>query len=125
MKNKKTNIDLARSSKYHKRFALLAAREAQKVLPLFEKEKPKDLRPRKAIQAIKEWAQGKRTLGMKEVRKLSLDAHAAARSTKKDSAKYAARAAGHAIATWHIPTHAMGTPIYAAKALIAKEKRGN
>jgi hypothetical protein len=53
---------------------------------------------------------------MAEVRKLSLDAHAAARGAKTDAARFAARAAGQAVATWHVPTHALAVPIYARKA---------
>ncbi len=108
-----------RNSRNHKRFALLAAKEAERVLPIFEKERPKDMRPRRAIEAIRAWAQGKRELGMAEVRKLSLGSHAAAREAKSDAARFAARAAGQAVATWHVPTHAMGAPIYACKAMIA------
>jgi hypothetical protein len=114
---------LDRGSRYHYRFALLAAREAEKVLPLFEREHPDDRRPRQAIAAIREWAEGRRELGMAEVRSLSLGAHAAARGASSDAAKYAARAAGQAVATWHVPTHAMGAPIYACKAILASEKR--
>ncbi|HET7090504.1 MAG TPA: hypothetical protein VFL17_17855 [Anaerolineae bacterium] len=108
-----------RNSRYHRRFALLAAKEAERVLPIFEKERPKDNRPRQAIEAIRAWAQGKRELGMAEVRRLSLGSHAAAREAKSDAARFAARAAGQAVATWHVPTHAMGAPIYACKAIIA------
>ncbi len=114
--------DLSRGSKYHRIFALIASKEAEKVLPFFERERPSDKRPRKAIAAIRAWAKGKTKLGMKEVRKLSLDSHAAARICKTDSAKFAARAAGHAVATWHVPTHAMGAPLYACKAILADEK---
>lgn len=108
-----------RDSRYHRRFALLAAKEAEKVLPLFECERPRDGRPRQAIATIRAWAQGKQTLGMAEVRRLALGAHAAARAAKTDAARYAARAAGHAVATWHVPTHAMAVPIYACKAILA------
>jgi hypothetical protein len=116
------SVDLSRGAAYHKKFALVAAKEAEGVLPLFEKERPKDKRPRKAIEAIRAWAKGKRELGMKEVRKLSLDSHAAARACKTDAARFAARAAGHAVATWHVPTHAMAVPIYACKAKMAATK---
>ncbi len=108
---------------YHKLFARIAAREAERVLPFFEKERPKDDRPRKAIEAIRAWANGKRTLGMKEVRKLSLDSHAAARACKSDAARYAARAAGQAVAVWHVPTHAMAVPMYVCKARAAGKKK--
>jgi len=108
-----------RNSRNHRRLALLAAKEAERVLPIFEKERPNDNRPRQAIEAIRAWAQGKRELGMAEVRKLSLGSHAAAREAKSDAARFAARAAGQAVATWHVPTHAMGAPMYACKAIMA------
>ena len=107
---------------YHRLFARIAAKEALRVLPFFEKERPKDNRPRKAIEAIDAWAKGKRELGMAEVRKLSLDSHAAARACKAGSARFAARAAGQAVAVWHVPTHAMAVPMYAWKAVAANEK---
>ena len=118
---KSTRADGAwdRGARYHRRFALLAVVQARRVLPLFEREHPRDPRPRAAIAAIQAWAEGKRELGMAEVRKLSLAAHAAARAARTDAARFAARAAGHAVATWHVPTHAMGVPIYAAKAVLA------
>ena len=104
-------------------FGIKAAKEAERVLPIFEKENPKDNRPRKAIEAIKSWSQGKRKLKMSEVRKLSLDSHAAAREAKSEAAKFAARAAGQAVATWHVPTHAMGAPMYACKAICANKRK--
>ncbi|HSB47455.1 MAG TPA: hypothetical protein VLD37_05555 [Candidatus Bilamarchaeum sp.] len=110
------------NTNYHKLFARIAAREALRVLPIFEKERPKDFRPRKALEAITAWAKGKRTLGMKIVRKLSLDSHAAARACRSDAARFAARAAGQAVAVWHVPTHAMAVPMYVQKAVSANEK---
>jgi len=111
-----------RNSYYHKLFGLKAAMMAERTLPIFEEECPNDNRPRLAIEAIKAWAKDQRELGMKEVRKLSLDAHAAAREAKTDAATFAARAAGHAVATWHVPTHALGAPMYAQKAICANKK---
>jgi hypothetical protein len=121
MKARKTaaSKSLARDSRHHRRFGLLAALDAERVLPLFEAERPKDRRPRRAIAAIRAWARGTRKLGMAEVRKLALGSHAAARECRTDAARHAARAAGHAVATWHVPTHAMAVPIYAGKAILA------
>jgi hypothetical protein len=113
---------LWRDSYYHKLFGYKAALEAQKVLKFFEKERPNDKRPREAIEAIKAWAEDRLKLGMKEVRKLSLDAHAAARDAKSDVAKFAAHAAGQAVGTWHVPTHALGAFGYAGRATIASKK---
>lgn len=114
---------VARNSAEHIALALRAADDAEAVLPLFEAARPDDTRPRDAIAAIRAWARGQRKLGMAEVRKLSLDAHAAAREAATEAATFAARAAGHAVATWHVPTHAAGAPAYAAKAVAAAEGR--
>ena len=108
--------------RYHRLFARKAAQEAGRVLRFFEREFPHDARPRLAMEAIGDWGQGKRELGMAEVRKLSLDAHAAARAAKTDAARCAARAAGQAVATWHVPTHAMAVPYYVCKALFAEKE---
>ncbi len=55
---------------------------------------------------------------MAEVRKTSLAAHAAARDVKEgDPAHSAARAAGQAMATAHVSTHAIAAAIYAATAV--------
>ena len=113
---------LWRDSYYHKLFGFKAALEAERVLKFFEKERPNDKRPRDAIKAIKAWAEGKCILGMKEVRRLSLDAHAAARDAISNEAKYAAHAAGQAVRTWHVPTHALGAFSYAAKAITVSKK---
>jgi len=119
---KPNDSKLWRDSYYHKLFGFKAALEVERVLKFFEKERPDDKRPHDAIKAIKAWAEDKRVLGMKEVRKLSLDAHAAARDAKSNEAKYAAHAAGQAVGTWHVPTHALGAFSYAGKASIAGKR---
>lgn len=119
MKNKSGKF--WRDTYYHKQLGLKSAKIVERLLPVFEKECPKDDRPRKAMEAIRAWARGKRKLGMAEVRKLSLGAHAAARFAKTDAAKFVAHAAGHAVATWHVPTHALGAFLYAGRAFTAKK----
>jgi hypothetical protein len=114
---------LWRDSYYHKLFGFKAAQEAQRVLKYFEKERPDDKRPCEAIEAIRDWAEDKRTLKMNEVRKLSLNAHVAAREAKSDAAKFAAHAAGQAIGTWHVPTHALGAFGYAGRATVASKNK--
>jgi hypothetical protein len=112
-----------RDSYYHKLFGFKAAEAAQSVLKYFEAERPSDKRPRQAIEAIRDWSEDKRDLSMREVRKLSLDAHAAVRAAKSDVAKFAARAAGQAVGTWHVPTHALGAFGYAGRAIVAGKVR--
>ena len=107
--------NVPRNSVEHLQLGRQAANEAERVLPFFEKECPDDSRPRDAITALRAWALGQRQLGMAEVRKLSLDSHAAAREAKTKPATFAARAAGQAVATWHVPRHAKGARDYAVK----------
>lgn len=55
---------------------------------------------------------------MAVIRKASLSSHAAARDVGEDNpARSAARAAGQAVATAHVPTHAIGAAIYALQAI--------
>lgn len=101
----------------HKTLAIWAADCAERVLPYFEEKYPEDTRPRKAIEACREWARTG-VFRMADVRKASLAAHAAARDVKEDNAaRSAARAAGQAMATAHVPTHALAAAIYAATAV--------
>ncbi|PKL56849.1 MAG: hypothetical protein CVV35_02960 [Methanomicrobiales archaeon HGW-Methanomicrobiales-6] len=101
--------------------AAWAADCAGRVLPLFEKAYPEDDRPRRAIETARTWV---RTgiFRMAEIRGASLAAHAAARDAKEnDTACFAARAAGQAVATAHVPQHAYGGAYYALKAVAAAD----
>lgn len=116
LQNKPKNSSEWRDTYYHKMLGLKAANEVERLLPLFEKELPRDKRPRQAVNALREWSQDERKLSMAEVRKLSLGAHAAAKLAKSEVAKAVAHAAGQAIGTWHVPTHALGAFGYAGRA---------
>ncbi|KAF5061465.1 MAG: hypothetical protein PHT97_00180 [Methanoculleus sp.] len=99
--------------------ATWAADCAERVLPLFEEAYPEDNRPRNAIEACRAWVRTG-VFRMAEIRGASLAAHAAARDAKKnDAACFAARAAGQAVATAHVPQHAYGAAYYALKAVAA------
>jgi hypothetical protein len=103
-------------------------------MPYFEEEYPKDQRPREAIEACREWIRTG-VFKMADIRGAALASHAAAREVGEDNAaRSAARAAGQAVATAHVPTHSIGaanyalqaihraTNSYAADAAIAKER---
>jgi len=95
--------------------AAWAADCAERMLPFFEKAYPKDGRPRKAIEACRTWVRTG-VFKMADIRKASLDAHAAAREAKENNAAcFAAHAAGQAVATAHVPQHAFGPAYYALK----------
>ncbi|MCE5337875.1 MAG: hypothetical protein LLF90_04210 [Methanomicrobiaceae archaeon] len=97
---------------------------AERVLPLFEEAYPGDDRPRKAIEACRTWVRTG-VFRMAEIRGASLGAHAAARDAKEnDAACFAARAAGQAVATAHVPQHAYGAAYYALKAIAAADPAG-
>ncbi|MDO8646944.1 MAG: hypothetical protein Q7R70_00825 [Candidatus Diapherotrites archaeon] len=90
---------------------------ARRVLPYFEKKYHKDKRPRVALETAKKWLKGGYAkVPFKEIRKASLDAHAAARAAPENSqARFAARACGQAVATVHVKTHALGPVYYIGK----------
>jgi hypothetical protein len=99
--------------------ATWAADCAERVLPFFEKAYPGDDRPRRALEACRAWVLTG-VFHMAEIRGASLAAHAAAREAKENKAAcFAARAAGQAAATAHVPQHAYGGAYYALKAVAA------
>ena len=99
--------------------AIWAADCSERVLPFFEKAYQKDNRPRNAIEACRTWVRTG-VFRMVDIRGASLLSHAAARSAKEnDAACFAARAAGKAVATAHVPQHAYGGAYYALKAIAA------
>ena len=101
----------------HKTLALWAIDCAERVMPYFEEKYPQDHRPRQALETLQTWIETG-VCKMAVIRKASLDAHAAAREVGEDSpARSAARAAGQAVATAHVPRHAYGPAIYAQQAI--------
>ena len=101
--------------------AAWAADCAERVLGLFETAYPGDDRPRNAIETCRTWVRTG-VFRMAEIRGASLGAHAAARDAKEnDAACFAARAAGQAVATAHVPQHAYGGAYYALKAVAAAD----
>jgi hypothetical protein len=98
---------------------------AGRVLPYFEEQYPGDLRPRHALDALQKWIDTG-IFRMKDIRKAALDAHAAAREVGEDSpARSAARAAGQAVSTAHVATHAIGAALYARQAVFRAAVAGD
>jgi hypothetical protein len=101
----------------HTTLAAWAIDCAERVLPYFDEQFPNDSRPRNAIEILQTWIHTG-VFSMAAIRKASLDSHAAAREVGEDNpARSAARAAGQAVATAHVPTHAIGAAIYALQAI--------
>ena len=101
----------------HKTLAVWAVDCVERVMPYFEEEYPEDHRPRNAIEACREWVRTG-VFKMADIRKAALASHAAAREVGEDNAaRSAARAAGQAVATAHVPTHSIGAANYALQAI--------
>lgn len=87
------------------------------ILPIFEKHCQGDMRPRNAIDAARDFINGKRKF--QEVKSIILnECHAAAREQEgSPAAQAAARACGQASACFHTPTHSLGLAFYGAAAI--------
>ena len=102
----------------HKALALWAAACAERALPIFEDDGPKDNRPRAAIETLRAWTRDE--VPMTACRNAAFAAHAAARDADQcgaPAAVAAARAAGQAAAVAHMADHCRHAAIYAAKAV--------
>ena len=109
-------LELVRAT-HHAALAVWAADCAERVMPYFEEAHPTDHRPRGAIEACREWVRTG-VFKMANIRRASLASHAAAREVGADNpACSAARAAGQAAATAHVPTHSIGAANYALQAI--------
>src|SRR5436305_6709309 len=105
----------------HRLLAIWAADCAQHVLHHFEQARPKDSRPRRAIDLGRAWARGEIT--WQEARTAAGHANAAARDLR-GTARHAAYAAGQAAAVGHVAAHELGAAAYAIKAARAAAPEG-
>lgn len=105
----------------HYLLALWAADCAEHVLSLFEEGQPHDGRPRRAIEMVRAWTRGERT--MMQARAAGGHAMAAARKLS-GAARYAAYAAGQAAVVAHVAAHELGAAAYAIKAVQAAAPHG-
>ena len=105
----------------HRLLAVWAADCAEHVLHHFEQARPKDDRPRRAIDLGRAWARGEITWG--EARTAAGHAQAAARELR-GAARHAAFAAAQAAAVGHVAAHELGAAAYAIKAERAAAAEG-
>lgn len=99
----------------HRLLALWAAACAEHVLFLFEAEQPSDPRPRQTIESTRAWARCELTMSQARA---AAGANSAARELR-GAARYAAYAAGQAVAVTHVAAHELGAAAYAIKAVRA------
>jgi hypothetical protein len=97
----------------HRLLAMWAADCAEHVVHYFEEARPKDDRPRRAIDLGRAWARGEVTWW--EARAAGGHANAAARDLR-GAPRHAAYAAGQAAAVGHVAAHELGAAAYAIRA---------
>jgi hypothetical protein len=105
----------------HRLLALWAATCAEHVLPLFERVRPGDPRPRHAIELGRAWTRGE--VGMMAARAAAGHANAAARDLA-GAPRFAAYAAAQAAAVGHVAAHELGAAAYAIRAAEAAASEG-
>jgi hypothetical protein len=100
----------------HHRLALWAADCTEHVLAHFERVRPSDDRPRRAVDLIRAWTRDEVTWQV--ARTAAFAANAAAREVT-GAAREAAHAAGQAGAVGHVAAHELGAAAYAIRAVRA------
>lgn len=102
--------------------ALWAADCAERVLWLFERERPDDGRPRAALARTRAFGLGELKIG--EAIRQRLGKGSAARDAESAVAGAAAKAAGQASAVCHMGAHALGAAAYALDAVALAASHG-
>ncbi len=105
----------------HRLLAEWAAVCAERALPFFERERPDDHRPRDAIALCRGWIRGE--VRMTDAHNAAFVANAAGRGLP-DEARFAALAAGQAVAVAHVAAHDLGAAAYAIRAAVSAAPRG-
>ncbi len=86
------------------------------ILPIYERHHPDgDARPRNALNAARDWLDGK--IKLQQAKAVILDCHAAARELDSNpTAQACARAIGQCASTIHSASHCLGLAFYGALA---------
>lgn len=102
----------------HRTLLMWALDCAKEPLSKFEEKYPNDSRPRKALELSEEWARG--NIKMPQAKKAILTAHAVAKEINDKESIALVHAIGHAGATVHVQTHALGLVFYELTAIVHK-----
>lgn len=102
----------------HRTLVMWALDCARVTLAESESRYPEETRPWTCLERCEDWARGK--IRMPLAKRAILDAHAVAKEI--DDPEYGAlcHAIGHAGATVHVETHALGLPFYELTAIVLK-----
>lgn len=102
----------------HRTLVMWALDCAQIPLASFEAKYPKEARPRIALDLCETWARG--MIKMPEAKRAILDSHAVAKEINDKECIAIAHAIGHAGATVHVETHALGLVFYELSSIVQK-----
>jgi hypothetical protein len=107
----------------HRTLVMWALDCAKVPLKQFEAKYPDECRPRICLELCEDWARGR--IKMPIAKRAILDSHAVAKEI--DDKEYGAlcHAIGHAGATVHVETHALGLPFYELTAIVLKYRKDN
>ena len=100
----------------HRTLVMWALDCAQVPLRLFEAKFPNEARPRIALDLCETWARG--IIKMPEAKRAILDSHAVAEEIDDKECIAIAHAIGHAGATVHVETHALGLVFYELSSIV-------
>lgn len=100
----------------HRTLAMWALDCAKETLINFQKKYPHELRPKICLELCEGWAKGK--IKMPVAKRAILDCHAVAKEINDDIFGALCHAIGHAGATVHVETHALGLVFYELTATV-------
>lgn len=102
----------------HRTLVMWALECAKVPLMQFEEKYPYEGRPRTALALCEAWSRGE--IKMPAAKRAILDAHAVAKEINDRVYGALCHAIGHAGATVHVETHALGLPFYELTAIVLK-----
>ncbi|WP_077622520.1 putative immunity protein [Sediminibacillus massiliensis] len=107
----------------HRTLVMWALDCAKLPLKQFEANYPNEQRPRICLELCEDWARGK--IKMSEAKQAILGSHAMTKEIDDSVHAALCHAIGHAGATVHVETHAIGLPIYELTAIVRKYEGDN
>jgi hypothetical protein len=107
----------------HRTLVMWALDCAKMPLIQFEEKYPNEQRPRTCLNLCEDWARGK--IKMPIAKRAILNSHAVAKEINDDEYGTLCHAIGHAGATVHVETHAIGLPMYELTAMVLKYEKND
>jgi hypothetical protein len=107
----------------HRTLVMWALDCGKAALEQFEAKYPDEPRPRVCLELCEDWARGK--IKMPIAKRAILDSHAVAKEINDSEYGALCHAIGHAGATVHVETHALGLPFYELTSIVLKHGKDN